>query len=313
MSIAIVVHGGAGSLTPDRVEAVQQGCREAVLIGWHLLQNGGSAMDAVEAAVRALEDDPNFNAGTGSCLNADGYVETDAGIMEGHTLQVGAVAGVERIKNPITLARKVLASPHILLVGRGAQEFALANDMHLCKHHELITERQYNNWLKVREEQKLHLGKEEPRYHRIEIGKVGEQSEEKHGTVGAVAIDAQGRLAAATSTGGIPNKYPGRVGDSPLVGCGFYADERAAISCTGHGEDFTRLLIAKRAADFAAQGMTARDAASSAIGVLGEKATGLGGLIMVDRLGNVGFAWNSSHMSYAYILDNGMTEPIAGV
>lgn len=316
MSIAIVVHGGAGTITPDRVEAAQQGCREAVLIGWHLLQNGGSAMEAVEAAVRALEDDPNFNAGTGSCLNADGYVETDAGIMEGHTLQVGAVAGVERIKNPITLARKVLVSPHVLLVGQGAQEFALENDMHLCKHRDLITERQYNNWLQLREERLAREDGEEPRYHRIEIGKVGDagdQGEEKHGTVGAVAIDANGRLAAATSTGGIPHKYPGRVGDSPLIGCGFYADERAAISCTGHGEDFTRLMIAKRAADFAAQGMTARDAASSAIGVLGEKATGLGGLIMVDRLGNVGFAWNSSHMSYAYILDNGMTEPLVGV
>ena len=313
MSIAIVVHGGAGTITEDRVEAAQQGCREAVLIGWHLLRHGGSAMDAVEAAVRVLEDNPNFNAGTGSCLNADGYVETDAGIMAGHTLQVGAVAGVERIKNPITLARKILMSQHVLLVGQGAQEFALENDMQLCKHQELITERQYNNWLKLREERLIRLDGEEPLYHRIEIGKVGEQGEEKHGTVGAVAIDTQGRLAAATSTGGIPNKYPGRVGDSPLIGCGFYADERAAISCTGHGEDFTRLMIAKRAADFAAQGMTARDAASSAIGVLSEKASGLGGLIMVDRLGNVGFAWNSSHMSYAYILDNGMPEPIVGV
>lgn len=313
MSIAIVVHGGAGAITEDRVEVAQQGCREAVLIGWHLLRHGGSAMDAVEAAVRVLEDNPNFNAGTGSCLNADGYVETDAGIMEGHTLQVGAVAGVERIKNPITLARKILMSQHVLLVGQGAQEFALENDMQLCKHQELITERQYNNWLKLREERLIRLDGEEPLYHRIEIGKVGEQGEEKHGTVGAVAIDTQGRLAAATSTGGIPNKYPGRVGDSPLIGCGFYADERAAISCTGHGEDFTRLMIAKRAADFAAQGMTARDAASSAIGVLSEKASGLGGLIMVDRLGNVGFAWNSSHMSYAYILDNGMPEPIVGV
>lgn len=313
MSIAIVVHGGAGIIDPDRGEEAQQGCREAALIGWRVLQSGGSAMDAVEAAVRALEDNPDFNAGTGSCLNADGYVETDAGIMEGHTLQVGAVAGVERIKNPITLARKVLASPHVLLLGQGAQEFALENGMQLCKHQELITDRQYRNWLKQREERLVRKDEEEPRYHRIEVGKIDKQDEEKHGTVGAVAIDAAGRLAAATSTGGIANKYPGRVGDSPLIGCGFYADEQAAVSCTGHGEDFIRLMIAKRAADFAAQGMTARDAAAAAIGVLSEKATGLGGLIMVDRLGNVGFAWNSTHMAYAYMLDNGMPEPIAGV
>jgi L-asparaginase / beta-aspartyl-peptidase len=135
---------------------------------------------------------------------------------------------------------------------------------------------------------------------------------EKHGTVGAAALDQLGRLAAATSTGGILNKYPGRVGDTPLVGCGFYADEHAAISCTGHGEDFIRLLIAKRAADFVARGESARRAAEAAIAVLGAKAEGSGGLIVIDRIGNVGFAWNSQTMAYAY-MTGGMGEPITGV
>ena len=138
------------------------------------------------------------------------------------------------------------------------------------------------------------------------------ETPEKHGTVGAVALDQLGRLAAATSTGGILNKYPGRVGDTPLVGCGFYADENAAISCTGHGEDFIRLLIAKRAADFVARGESAREAAEAAIAVLGAKAEGVGGLIVVDRIGNIGFAWNSQTMAYAYIAE-GMEEPITGV
>ncbi len=317
MSIAIIVHGGAGDAAPERFDVLQAGCREATLVGWRILQAGGSAMDAVEATVRVLEDNPNYNAGTGSCLTADGIIEMDAGIMDGHALRVGAVASVERIKNPISLARRVLASSHALLIGRGAQQFALANGIALCRHEDLQTERQYNNWKRVRAESGECEDAEEPRFYRIEIGKVEaaprkEEREDKHGTVGAVAIDSSGRLAAATSTGGTINKYPGRVGDSPLVGCGFYADENAAVSCTGHGEDFIRLTIAKRAADNVAQGMSAKDAAEATLATLGAKATGTGGLIVVDRLGNVGFAWNTTHMSHAFIAHD-MQEPITGV
>jgi beta-aspartyl-peptidase (threonine type) len=140
----------------------------------------------------------------------------------------------------------------------------------------------------------------------------GGEPEQKHGTVGAVALDASGLLAAASSTGGILNKYPGRVGDTPLVGCGFYADDNAAISCTGHGEDFMRLMVAKRAADFVARGASARDAAEATIALISAKAQGTGGLIIVDRLGNVGFSWNSQHMARAYMCQD-MQEPIAGV
>lgn len=305
MPIAIIVHGGAGKISADRFATAQAGCKEATLAGWRILQDGGSALEAVEAAVRSLEDNPNFNAGTGACLTTEGNIELDAGMMEGHTLRVGAVAGVELMKNPISLARKVMESPHVLLVGKGAQEFALEQDIALCTFADLLTERQYTNW------KDSHRETEEPRYHRREVQPLSER-ENKHGTVGAVALDTSGYLAAATSTGGTLNKFPGRVGDSPLVGCGFYADDEAAISCTGHGEDFIRLLIAKRAADCVAQGMTARDAAVATIALLGAKAEGQGGLITVDRKGNVGFAWNTEHMAYAYMNEE-VTEPVAGV
>jgi beta-aspartyl-peptidase (threonine type) len=310
MPIAIIVHGGAGKISPDRIESAQAGCKEAAFIGWQVLQAGGVALDAVEAAVRSLEDNPMFNAGTGACLNNDGNIQLDAGIMEGHTLKVGAVAAVELIKNPISLARKVLESQHVMLVCKGAQDFAQEQGIALCAFEGLLTEQQYQIWLENKAQADEEL-QEEPRHHRREVRSLPAR-EEKHGTVGAVALDMLGRLAAATSTGGIHNKYPGRVGDSPLVGCGFYADENAAISCTGDGEDFMRLLIAKRAADFVARGDTARQAAESAIALLGTRATGTGGLIVVDRKGNAGFAWNSQNMSHAYIVE-GMQEPITGI
>jgi L-asparaginase / beta-aspartyl-peptidase len=310
MPTAIIVHGGAGIVTPERAESVQVGCKEAALAGWHILQAGGSALDAVEAAVRSLEDNPMFNAGTGACLTSDGNIELDAGIMEGHTLQVGAIACIELIKNPISLARKVLESPHILLVGKGAREFALEQGIPQCTFEDLLTERQYQIW-QENKAQATGASEGEPLHYRREVASL-EAREEKHGTVGAVAIDMTGRLAAATSTGGITNKYPGRVGDSPLVGCGFYADDHAAVSCTGYGEDFIRLLIAKRAADFVARGETAREAAETAIALLSAKATGTGGLVIVDRKGNLGFSWNSQNMKHAYIAE-GMQEPIAGI
>jgi L-asparaginase / beta-aspartyl-peptidase len=307
MPIAIIVHGGAGTIASDRFEAAQAGCKDAAIAGWRVLQAGGTALDAVEAAVRVLEDNPVFNAGTGACLTQDGNIELDAGMMEGHTLQVGAVANVELIKNPISLARKVLESPHVLLVSKGAQEFAQEHGIALCRLEDLLTQQQYQRWKATYASQagEVHAGPQN-------VPGAMMPGEKDHGTVGAVAVDTVGNLAAATSTGGIENKYPGRVGDSPLVGCGFYADENAAISCTGYGESFVRLLLAKRAADFVARGATARAAAEAAIAVLGARTTGSGGLIVVDRLGNVGFARNSKHMSYGYMVE-GMTEPLAGI
>jgi beta-aspartyl-peptidase (threonine type) len=308
MPIAIIVHGGAGTILPEFTERLQAGCKEAVLVGWHILEAGGSALDAVEAAVRSLEDNPYFNAGTGASMTTDGKVELDAGMMAGHRLAVGAVADVELIKNPISLARKVLESPHVLLVGKGAQQFAQEQGIPLCKVEDLMVGPRYKNWL---DEQPKKVPGGSSRGASLPPP-WGDATHEKHGTVGAVAIDRSGKLAAATSTGGIPHKYPGRVGDSPLVGCGFYADDNAAISCTGHGEDFVRLLIAKRAADFVAHGENAHEAAESAIAVLAARATGTGGLIVVDRSGHVGFAWNSRQMSHAYMID-GMQEPVTGI
>ena len=310
MPISIVVHGGAGEISSERYETVRLGCHAATLIGWKILQAGGSALDAVEATVRALEDNPAFNAGTGACLSAEGHIELDAGIMDGRTLNLGAVAGVELIKNPISLARSVLASPHVMLAGRGAEQFATENGIPHCKFDDLLTERQYQRWREYLTSQ--GFSPDEPGIIRREVGSLAAREEEKHGTVGAVAIDSTGALAAATSTGGIHNKYPGRIGDSPLVGCGFYADEMAAVSCTGNGEDFVRLMIARRAADFIARGYSARDASEATIAFLGEKASGTGGLILVDHLGGLGFAWNSSHMAHAYITE-GMSEPIAAI
>ncbi len=299
MSIAIIVHGGAGTITEERAPMAEAGCREAATMGWRVLEQGGTALAAVEAAVRALEDNPIFNAGTGACLNRDGKIEMDAGIMEGHTLNVGSVAGIERIKHPITAARLVLESPHVLLISEGAQQFVLEQGMSLCAEEELVTERQYRAW-KEGHSADLTLSQDE------------HDTSKKHGTVGAVAFDGFGILAAATSTGGFMNKVPGRVGDSPLVGCGFYADEYAAVSCTGYGEDFTRLLIGRRAAEFVEHGNTSQRAAEAAIAFLSKRAGGQGGLIIVDREGRIGFARNSRNMVYAY-LKEGMVEVQAGI
>jgi L-asparaginase / beta-aspartyl-peptidase len=299
MPLAIVVHAGAGSIPAERAAPARAGCLEAVRLGWRILERGGSALDAVEASVRLLEDNPRFNAGTGAVLTSGGTIELDAGMMEGRTLRVGAIAGVELIKNPITLARRVMESPHVLLVGKGAQEFARAEGIALCAFEDLLSEDQYQRWQTQRQ-----------RAATTDQGS-GPAHEDQHGTVGAVASDASGTLAAATSTGGTFNQYPGRVGDSPLVGCGFYADDLAAVSCTGHGEDFIRLLIAKRAADFVSGGASARDAARGAVALLTARAQGRGGLIVIDHRGDIGFAWNSEHMAYAY-LAQGMAEAAGG-
>ncbi|GHO69326.1 peptidase T [Ktedonobacter sp. SOSP1-52] len=286
MSVAIVVHGGAGTISPERIGTGMAGCHEAAQVGMRILEQGGTALDAVEAAVRAMEDNPNFNAGTGSCLTSEGNIEMDAGIMEGHTLQVGALAGIELVKNPIALARLVLQSPHAMLIGRGASLFAEEQGVAFCQLEDLLTERQYNNWKRA-QAQAQHTTEAEDLF-----------EEKKHGTVGAVAVDSHGHLAAATSTGGIVNKHPGRVGDSPLVGCGFYADASAAISCTGYGEDFTRLMIAKRIADAVGTGKTAQEAADEVIAFLGTQTKETGGVIVVDKHGNTGQAWNSENMMY---------------
>jgi len=281
MSFAIIVHGGAGQLaSEDRAAACANGCLAAARLGHAILAGGGSALDAVQAACSALEDDPLFNAGTGSCLNADGEVEMDAAIMEGTSLRAGGVGAVRSVKNPIFLARLVLErSPHVLLVGSGAERFARENGVDPHPSSLLVTERALERW-------------------RMERAKL---IEPKPGTVGAVAIDGAGRVAAATSTGGTSGKAAGRVGDSPLLGSGLYADDRAgAVSATGDGEAIMRVVLSKVVSDRMAAGESASAATAAAIREL-DRVGGQGGVIAVDRRGGLGFALNAPRMSRASI------------
>jgi L-asparaginase / beta-aspartyl-peptidase len=323
MSLALIVHGGAGTFAAHRFDAVRAGARDAALAGWAVLIAGGTALDAAQAAVVSLENNPSFNAGTGAVLTSEGRAQLDAGIMSGLDLAVGAIAGVERIKNPILLAREVLASPHVMLAGPGAELFAVEQGMALCDPADLVTPAQYANW-----QRGYAQGDEGDDAHRtsnngatsaretrlVSAGLSGtEDDEHKHGTVGAVAVDASGHVAAATSTGGIANKHPGRIGDTPLCGCGFYAEDGlGGVSSTGHGEDFIRLLLARRATEYLSHGMSAQAAASAAITLLAERVHGLGGLILLDGRGRVGFARNTSAMPCAFMRE-GMTEPCASV
>lgn len=330
MGLALIVHGGAGAMARERYDAAREGCREAALVGWRVLLGGGSATEAVRVAIMALEDNPGFNAGTGAVLTTEGNAQLDAGVMDGQTLAVGAVAGVERIKNPIALARLVMDSPHVLLIGAGAESFAVEARMPLCDPSELITETQFARWQRgYRDGDDANVGplvsftpESEPAAHRngngahpaaTVDGEPIHSDAHKHGTVGAVAVDSQGNVAAGASTGGIGAKYPGRVGDTPIVGAGFCAENGlGGVSSTGHGEDFIRLTLARRALDYIAGGMSAQAAASAAIKLLDQRVRGAGGLILLDGQGRVGYARNTKTMAHAFMLE-GMGEPFAGV
>lgn len=271
---AIIVHGGAGSITDDSLPARLAGCKEAALEGWRILVRGGSSLDAVEIAVTALEDNPLFNAGTGSTLNKMGQVEMDAAIMDGKKLSAGAVAAVSGIKNPIKLARKVMEDGrHVLLAGQGALFFAREAGIPECPPEALIVEAQRKRW------------------------------EKKHGTVGCVALDSDGKIAVGTSTGGIFDKLPGRVGDSPLLGCGTYAEETGGVSCTGDGEAIIRTVMARTALEFLHTGSTPALAARQAVSLLEEKTHGQGGLIMIDRHGRAGYFRNTERMPVCLLSD----------
>lgn len=227
MKPALIVHGGAWDIPDEAVDACKSGCQRALGTGWALLAGGGAALDAVEAAIMVLEDDPVFDAGYGSHLNLDGRVECDAIVMNGATLRSGAAATLQRVKNPIQLARKILEScPHMMLVAEGAEHFAKEHGIKLCKPEELVSEAEQEAWMKCKADK-----------HAAEHHRGHEQ-----GTVGAVAIDREGRLFAATSTGGTCCKLPGRVGDSPIIGAGLYVDSTAgAAGGTGVGEEIIRI------------------------------------------------------------------------
>jgi beta-aspartyl-peptidase (threonine type) len=278
---ALIVHGGAGADPTEAPEELRDGTRAAVLAGWARLTAGGSALDAVEAAVRVLEDHPRFNAGRGSVLTCDGTVETDASIMEGGALRNGAVACVSGVRNPVTLARRILeAEQHSFFVGTGALARARALGVELCDPAELVTERQ---------RRRLAAHATAP------VAADG-------GTVGAVAIDGAGAVAAATSTGGTLGKQPGRVGDSPLIGAGTYAESTlGGVSCTGDGEAIIRVVLARRALDIARAVDDPRHACQIAVDVLVEEGRGEGGLIMIDWKGRLGWATSTRLMPVAYM------------
>jgi len=277
-NIALAVHGGAWDIPNELLEICRRAVERALDRGWKTLQNGGSALDACEQAIIDLENEPVFDAGIGSHPNRDGKVQMDAILMDGATLKSGAVVAVERILNPIRLSRLILENgEHMLFAGYGAEQFAVEHGMAMCDPKALITEAEAQRWRSL-------------------SGKVVNL-----GTVGAVALDKSGNLASGTSTGGTLFKYPGRVGDSALVGCGCYADnESAAVSTTGHGESIMKVVLAKTVNDFVAAGVPAQGAADRAIAILTRRTSGRAGLIVVDRQGRVGFAFSTSHLAYAY-------------
>ena len=290
-NFSLIVHGGASDIPDAAVADCRVGIRRALETGREVLANDGSALDAIEAAIVVLEDDLTFDAGIGSHLNRDGHVQLDAILMDGATLKAGAVAAVERIRNPIRLARKLLeSSKHMMLAGAGAELFAQENGIALCDPAELIIERERVAWARCRE------GSHKPAFH------FGQQ----HGTVGAVARDSRSRLAAGTSTGGTCCKYPGRIGDSPLIGCGCYADaEAGAISCTGYGEAIMRIVMAKTAAELLRNGASSPAAANECIRLLSRRTQGTGGLILLDREGRPAAAFSTPRMAHGYIEPNG--------
>lgn len=276
---AIIVHGGAGRISDGLTNQRLDGCRAAAAAGWNILRSAGTALDAVQRAVEILEDDPLFNAGTGAVLNAAGKVQLDASIMDGPTLNAGAVAWVNRIRHPIALARRILEDGrHVLLVGEPALDFARACGIAKCREQDLIVERQYRRW------------------------------REKHGTVGCVALDQSGKIAAGTSTGGRFDSLPGRVGDAALIGCGTYADDLAGVSCTGIGEAIIRTVLAKLTVDLLHTGLPIAEAANRAIARLAEKTQSEAGLIVIDRQGRIAHAHNTPHMPVCYIDGHGQVQ-----
>jgi L-asparaginase / beta-aspartyl-peptidase len=312
MPLALIVHGGAWDIPDDEVAEHQAGCRQALDVGWDMLQVGGTALDAVEAAVRALEDAPIFDAGVGSVLNRDGDVELDAAVMDGATLRSGAVAAVRRVRNPITLARRVLESHVILLVAQGAERFAECVGLPLCGPSELIVERERRRWAELLAQEDFRtqdaFGAKKDAGGRGEvISPLPPALTNPSDTVGAVALDRHGHLAAGTSTGGTANKLPGRVGDSPLIGCGLYADDQTAgCSSTGWGESIIKVLLAKTATDLIGAGHDPMAAARLAIDTLARRVAGYGGCILLDGQGRPGFAFNTPRMAYAYRTEDGL-------
>ena len=301
-TIAFAIHGGAGTIdrdkiTPDREKKYRSGLEHALKAGYEILQQGGSGLDAVEAAVRIMEDDPLFNAGKGSVFTSAGTNEMDAAIMDGKTLKAGAVASVKRIKNPISLARMVMErSSHVMLDCAGAEAFAKENGVELVDPKYFFTQERWDELQRVKAAAKNRQG---------DIKSII-TDQELYGTVGAVALDRKGNLAVATSTGGTTNKLPGRIGDSPVIGAGTYANNATcAVSGTGDGEYFIRVAVAHEvSALIQYKGMSLEEAAQAAIDKVGQLG-GRGGLIAIDRRGEIAMPFNTSGMYRGHVDSEG--------
>lgn len=288
---SIAIHGGAGTISPDKLtteleKSYKQGLELALNAGKKILQEGGSSTDAVCAAVVELENNPLFNAGKGSVFNHLGKHEMDASIMEGKNLNAGAVTGIKSIKNPILLANKVMTkSPHVMLMGDGAEQFALSENLEFADENYFYTDFRYEQWNEIKNTENYQLDHTQ-------------KSNNKMGTVGAVALDIHGNLAAATSTGGMTNKKWGRVGDTPIIGAGTYANNNTcAISCTGHGELFIRSVVAYDISclmEYA--GMSLKEACNKVVLDKLVKINGEGGLVALDNQGNIEMPFNSEGM-----------------
>jgi beta-aspartyl-peptidase (threonine type) len=291
---SLIIHGGAWSIPDSDVQESIEGCRSAAQTAWDMLTAGVPALDAVTAAVQQLEDNPVFGAGRGSCINAAGDVEMDALIMDGATLGIGSVAGIQRVQHPVVVARLVMErTEHCLLVGNGAEAFARRMGVPEWPKENLVTERELARWQEAQANG---------------ANRTTEFTATGHDTVGAIARDASGHLAVATSTGGTTNKLPGRVGDTPLIGSGAYADdESGAAGATGWGEGLMKIVISKMVCDLMENGRTADEATAAAIQKLRQRVqNGRGGVIAIDRNGNPGFAYNTPRMARAYATPEGV-------
>ena len=308
----LLVHGGAWAIPDADAAAHEAGVRNALEAGYALLSRGRTALDAVEAAVTVLEDDPTFDAGRGSFLTSDGRVQLDALLMDGGRMKAGGVACVERLRNPIQAARLVLEqSPHVYIVGAGAEQFALGHGMKLIDNAELVLDRERQRLTLAQERQAA--GYSDATFSGHQSGQQDDKSPEtaialeSHDTVGAVALDAWGNLAAATSTGGTLNKTPGRVGDSSLIGCGCYADNMsAAVSLTGWGEPIMKLVLGKWATDRVGAGTAPELAAREAIAYLYNRLGGHGGIILLGPDGRFGLAHNTPAMAWGLATPSGL-------
>ena len=300
--ISIVVHGGAWDIPNEIVEDHKKGVLKALKAGWATLNAGGSAVEAVERAIMMMEYDETFDAGRGSFINLAGEVELDASIMDGKAFRAGAVAAVQNIRNPICLARKIMEeSEHILLVGMGATRFAIEHGVKTCGKDDLITTRELERWRKAQAGKKA-------------LTKEAFRKKVQSDTVGAVALDEFGNIASGTSTGGTPNKYPGRVGDSPLIGCGTYADNASGgVSTSGWGESMIKVVMAKTVVDLMDRnGDNPEKAVEDGIKILERKAEGYGGIIALNNAGRIGMTFNTPRMARACI-NSEMRSPFAAV